>query len=112
MLKITKIDTDTEQRLILEGRLTKPWIADLGSHWQETRHAHPERKFVVDLGGVVGIDSAGESALTLMKSDGAEFLARGIRMTHLVKDLEIEAQKSQSRGYTVGPYMPPDEGKK
>jgi ABC-type transporter Mla MlaB component len=98
MLRITKIDTPSEQKLILEGRLTEPWIADLSSHWKETRHAHPERKFVVDIRGVMRIDSAGEGALALMKTEGAEFLASGIRMKHLVKDLEIEAQqKSHSR---------------
>src|SRR5207245_2407619 len=52
MLRITKIDTPTEQKLILEGRLTEPWIADLSSHWEDMRHAHPKRKFVVDLRGV------------------------------------------------------------
>lgn len=88
MLKITRIDTPTEQKLILEGRLTEPWIADLSSHWEETRHAHPERKFVVDLRGVMRIDSSGESAITLMKMEGAEFLARGIRIKHLVNNLE------------------------
>ena len=91
MLRITKIDTPSEQKLILEGRLTEPWIADLRSHWTETRHAHPERKFVVDLRGVVRIDSAGEGALALMKTKGAEFLASGIRMKHLIEDLDIEA---------------------
>jgi anti-anti-sigma regulatory factor len=93
MLKITRIDTETEQRLILEGRLTEPWIADLRSHWEETRHAHPERKFLVDLRGVVRFDSAGEGSLALMKTKGAEFLASGIRMKHLVKELETEAQQ-------------------
>jgi ABC-type transporter Mla MlaB component len=88
MLRITKIDTPSEQRLILEGRFVEHWIADLSSHWQWTRHAHPERKFVVDLRGVVRIDSAGEAELALMKTEGAEFLASGIRMKHLVKDLE------------------------
>jgi ABC-type transporter Mla MlaB component len=91
MLKITKVDTETEQRLILEGRLANPWIAGLGSHWKETRHAHPEREFVVDLKGVVRIDSAGECALTVMKAEGARFLAGGIRMNHLIRDLEIRA---------------------
>jgi ABC-type transporter Mla MlaB component len=90
MLKISEIDTRTEQKLILEGRLTAPWIAELRSHWQQIRHAHPERKFVVDLTGVTRIDSAGENALALMKTDGAEFLARGIRMQHIVKDLEAQ----------------------
>lgn len=92
MLKITRIDTDTEQRLILEGRLASPWIEGLGSHWKETRHSHPERDFVVDLKGVVRIDNAGESALALMTAEGARFLASGIRMKHLIHDLEITAQ--------------------
>jgi ABC-type transporter Mla MlaB component len=113
MLKITRTDTKTEQKLILEGRLTEPWIADLGSHWKETRHAHPERKFLVDLRGVVRIDSAGEGALAMMKTEGAEFLASGIRMKHLVKDLEIKAQpKSRSGGHTVDPHISTDEGGK
>ena len=92
MLKITKIDTETDQRLILEGRLANPWIAGLGSHWKETRHAHPEREFVVDLKGVVRIDNAGECAVALMKAEGARFLAGGIRMKHLIRNLEIKAQ--------------------
>jgi len=92
MLKITRIDTDTEQRLILEGRLANPCIAELSSHWKETRHAHPERDFVVDLRGVLRIDNAGECALALMKAEGARFLASGIRMKHLIHDLEIRAQ--------------------
>ena len=90
MLKITRIDTKTEQKLILEGRLTEPWIADLRSQWEESRHAHPERKFVVDLRGVLRIDRAGEGALALMKTEGAEFLASGIRMKHLIEDLDID----------------------
>ncbi len=88
MLKITRIDTDTEQRLILEGRLANPCIAELSSHWKETRHSHPEREFVVDLRGVVRIDNAGECALGLMKAEGARFLASGIRMKHLIHNLE------------------------
>ena len=88
MLRITRIDSPTEQKLILEGRLTEPWIADLTSHWKETRYHHPECKFVVDLRGVMRIDSGGESALALMKAEGAEFLASGVRIKHLLDDLE------------------------
>jgi ABC-type transporter Mla MlaB component len=94
MLKITRIDTNAEQRLILEGRLANPWIADLGSHWKETRRAHPERDFVVDLKGIVRVDDAGECALALMKAEGARFLASGVRMKHLIHDLEIKAQRT------------------
>ena len=94
MLKITRIDTDSEQRLILEGRLATPWIAGISSHWKDTRHAHPERDFVVDLKGIVRIDNAGECALALMKAEGARFLASGIRMKHLIHDLENKAKRT------------------
>ncbi len=97
MLRITKVDTPTEQRLILEGRLAEPWIADLSSHWEETRRAHPERRFVVDLTGVMRTDNSGESVLALMKSAGAEFLASGLRLTHLVKDLESRIAERKAR---------------
>ena len=96
MLRITRIDSPTEQKLILEGRLTEPWIADLTSHWKETRYDHPERKFVVDLRGVMRIDSGGESALALMKAEGAEFLASGIRIKHLLEDLESRGAGRES----------------
>ena len=48
---------------------------------------------MVDLIGVIRIDRCGERVLALMKGAGAEFLANGIRLTYLVKDLETEAQK-------------------
>lgn len=98
MLKITRIDSDTEQRLILEGRLANPWIVGIGSHWKETRHAHPERDFVVDLKGIVRIDNAGECALALMKAEGARFLASGIRMKHLIQNLEATADGNRCTG--------------
>jgi hypothetical protein len=53
---------------------------------------------VVDLRGVMRIDSAGEDTLALMKTEGVGFLASGIRMKHLVKDLEIEAQQIATVG--------------
>jgi len=87
MLRITKIDTPTGQKLILEGRLTEPWIADLSSHWEDMRLAHPKRKLVVDLRGVTRIDSGGESALAL---------ASGIRIKHLLDDLESRGAGRES----------------
>jgi ABC-type transporter Mla MlaB component len=96
MLRITRFDSPTEQRLILEGRLTEPWIAGLNCQWEETRLTHPERKFVVDLRGVMRIDSGGEFALMLMKIEGAEFLASGIRIRQLVEDLDTGATETEA----------------
>ena len=97
MLKITRIDTPTQQKLILEGRLTIPWIADLSSHWEVTRQGDPERKFVVDLRGVTRIDSAGESALTQMKDEGAEFLVSSLRIKDFLKSLENKDAHENTR---------------
>jgi len=60
---------------------------------------NPERNFVVDLRGVTRIDSGGESALALMKAEGAEFLAGGIRVKHLLEHLESRrAEQSLTAG--------------
>jgi len=96
MLKVTRIDTETEQRLILEGRLTAPCITELRSHWEETRYSFPERRFVVDLRGVMRMDSAGERAVALMKAAGAEFLASGMRIKLFVQDLEGRSSERKS----------------
>jgi hypothetical protein len=56
MLRLTKIEAPTEQWLILEGHLTGAWVADICANWEELRHAHPERKFLVDLRGVTRVD--------------------------------------------------------
>lgn len=45
---------------------------------------------MADLRGVLRIDRAGEGALALMKTKGVEFLASGIRMKHLIEDLDLE----------------------
>ncbi len=97
MLKLTKIDTPTEQRLILEGQLTGPGVADICASWKELRHAHPERKLAVDLRGVTRVDSDGESALALMKREGATFVATGLRVKHVLKGLRTRTAKTGSQ---------------
>src|SRR5213080_4179694 len=96
MLRITKIDTPTEQKLILEGRLTEPWIADLISHWQDIRHAHPTPQLLAAPRRVPRTHSGGESALALMKAEGAECLASGIRVKHLLEHLESRGTGRES----------------
>jgi|GraSoiStandDraft_44_1057316.scaffolds.fasta_scaffold477449_1 ABC-type transporter Mla MlaB component len=110
MLKITRIDSTTEQRLILEGWLTEPWTLDLRPYWEAARRAQPERNFVVDLREVVRIDTTGESALAFMKVQGAVFLASGIRMKQLVIELETDVQqKDYSAGRMVVSCISPRE---
>ena len=97
MLKLTKIDTPTEQRLILEGHLAGPGVADVCTNWRELRRAYPDRKFVVDLRGITRVDRHGENALLLMKREGARFLATGLRAKHMLKSLKTSAAKQKAQ---------------
>jgi len=49
MLNVTIIENPTEQRLVLEGRLTEPDISELDSAWEKVREARGTRRCIVDL---------------------------------------------------------------
>src|SRR6267378_2030944 len=63
MLKISVIDRRTERRLVLEGKLIAPWVAELRTAWQAVNEEIKGRALVVDLGNVAVISQEGENAL-------------------------------------------------
>jgi ABC-type transporter Mla MlaB component len=87
MLKITTTETPTEQRWVLEGRLTHPWVAELWVQWQQTHGARQGRICVVDLNDVTSIDQSGEGVIHVMLREGAQCLARGVFTTYLLPAL-------------------------
>ena len=88
MLRITVVETLTEQKWTLEGRLVQPWISELKSTWAETETARRERKCVVDLTGVTSIDKNGEKVLTELSKKGAELIATGCYTRHIVQSIK------------------------
>ena len=88
MLKITITDTSTEQKWILCGRLTEPWVSELRSNWTNTRGARQGRHCIVDLENVTFIDQTGEAVLVAMMSEGAQFVASGVCTKQLLEDLK------------------------
>jgi anti-anti-sigma regulatory factor len=87
MLRITINDEPSEQRWILQGRLSGPWVAQLKSSWKKTEAARETRKCVVDLNEVTFVDLDGERVLMTMMKSGAELLATGVYTRHLVETL-------------------------
>jgi hypothetical protein len=87
MLKITITDTPTEQKWILSGRLTEPWVSELRSNWTNTSNARQGRHCIIDLEGVTFIDQNGECALVAMMGEGAQFVASGVCTKHLLEHL-------------------------
>ncbi len=89
MLKITVVETPTKQTLVLEGRLSEPYIPELESAWNNAQRANPACKIVVDLRGATFIDQSCVPALLKMKGEGASFIACGISTTHQLEELGI-----------------------
>jgi hypothetical protein len=49
MLKISVIDSRTERRLLLEGKLIAPWVGELRTAWKAANKEMAGRALVVDL---------------------------------------------------------------
>ena len=88
MLRITVMETLTEQKWTLEGQLVQPWISELKSTWTKTENARRERKCVVDLAGVTFIDKNGEKVLAELSKEGAKLIATGCYTRHVVQNIE------------------------
>ncbi len=95
MLRITVMETLTEQKWTLEGQLVQPWISELKSTWTRTETARRERKCVVDLSGVTFIDTNGEEVLAELCKQGAELVATGIYTRHVVRNIERRKSNRQ-----------------
>jgi len=94
MLKITIIDGSTEQRLVLEGRLTEPDLSALQSAWKDARTTLGTRNCLVDLRNATFIDQSGERTLLEMKREGARFIACGVSTTNQLEQLGIQCKDS------------------
>ncbi len=97
MLRITYNGSASEQKLIVCGRLTGPWVDELRSNWQRARLEANGRKCVVDISDVTFIDGEGEELLRAMNVDGARFVARGVDTRHLLDNLKTRGKRSLRR---------------
>ena len=73
MLRITMTEDSSEQRWVLQGRMTSSFLEDLTDSWRVSKDRWPAQNRVVDLDEVTCIDKDGEQVLLMMMKDG--FLA-------------------------------------
>lgn len=92
MLKITVLDTPSEQKLILEGKLSKPDLAVLESAWEQALGKLGKRSCVIDLSNTTAIDPTAEGILLDMKRHAAQFVACGIATKHQLEQLGIQCR--------------------
>ncbi len=88
MLKITITETPTERRWVVQGRLVGPWVSELRTTWKRAHRSHDKRACIIDLNDVTFIDKSGERLLRAISKKGAQLIAGGMYVKHVVEQLK------------------------
>jgi hypothetical protein len=91
MLKISIIEGHTERRLIVEGKLVGPWVAELRSACEKVNTGLSGRKFVIEMRHLTAISQEGENVLFELIQKGVRFRCRGVFTKHIVKQVSRRA---------------------
>ena len=88
VLKITITKTRAEMRWILQGRLMEPWVSEFRASWKKAHRSRKVCSCVVDLNDVTHVDQAGEKLLRALSREGAQFIASGLYIKHVLQQLK------------------------
>ncbi len=87
MLKISTVDTRSERRLVVEGKLVPPFIDELRKAWSCAKQELDGRKVVIDLSNAVVISRDAEEVLLQLMREGARFSCIGVLTKYVLKRL-------------------------
>ena len=96
MLKITTVKTNRRCRLVLEGKLVAPWLAELDREWNNVRVLSQELALVVDLRNVTAISQEGENILFRMMREGVRFICGGVFNRYVLQQLARKRGKTRA----------------
>jgi len=88
VLKITIVETATDRRWIVQGRLVGPWVNELRTTWKRALRSQDNRPCIIDLNDITFIDKSGERLLRAMSKKGAQLIARGLYVKHVLLQLQ------------------------
>ena len=94
MFKISLIDSARQRRLIVEGKLTAPWAAELRNACQEARADLRGRELVIEMKHVTTISQEGENVILELINGGIRFRCSGVFTKHVLKDLTRRASRN------------------
>lgn len=95
MLRITSHFIDDEHVLQLEGCLAGPWVRELARSWGSAMTAAHRQHVVVDMTDLCHVDDAGRALLEAMHREGVRFVADGLVMPELVREIAQVAAREQ-----------------
>jgi hypothetical protein len=91
MLKISIIEGHAERRLIVEGKLVGPWVAELRSACGNGNADLFDRKLIIEMKHVTAISREGENVLFELIQKGVKFRCRGVFTKHVLKQVARRA---------------------
>lgn len=87
MLRITVLKEPSATRLVIEGKLTGPWIGELRRCWTTIKSSHPDQRIVVDLTEMTCVDDQGKAYLTELYGAGATVAGSGVMTKALIEEI-------------------------
>ncbi len=72
----------------MQGRLVGPWVSELRTAWKKAHRSQDKRACVIDRNDVTFIDKSGERLLRAMSKKGAQLIARGLYLKHVLEQLQ------------------------
>ncbi|MGA3091553.1 MAG: hypothetical protein ABSD75_23325 [Terriglobales bacterium] len=87
MFRISIVETQDQRKLVLEGKLIRPWTAEVESAWRSSGEQLCGRKLLVDLTNVTLISREGENTLFKLMREGAKFACGDVLTKHVLKQL-------------------------
>ena len=97
MFRISIIDTPAQRKLVVEGRLSAPWVDELRTTWRNASRDLEGRKLVIDLSSLTVLSREGEDAIFDLIKQGAKFSCAGILTRHVLKELARRCQCTPSQ---------------
>lgn len=93
-MKISFIESPRRCRLILEGKLVAPWVAEFASACEKAKADLHGRELVVDLRNVTAINPEGECVLLQLMTEKVKFQC-GVFMKEVLRQLARKNQRRQ-----------------
>jgi hypothetical protein len=92
MLRISTINTPSQRRLVVEGKLISPWTTELRAAYDKARVDLESRELVVDLQNLTIISQDGENLVTELMNEGVKFQCCGLFARLLLRQLAERAR--------------------
>jgi hypothetical protein len=93
-LKISIIESRSQCRLVLEGKLIAPWATELRTECAKAQVELQGRELVVDMRNVTAVSQEGENVVVELMNEGIKFRGGGVFTRHVLKQLARQKRRN------------------